>query len=42
MLHHIETGAALHPTLDVPLNREAVAILEAGRRAAETGVAVVL
>ena len=42
MLHHIETGEALHPTLDVALNREAVAILEAGRRAADTGAAVVL
>jgi predicted dehydrogenase len=42
MLHHIETGEALHPTLDVALNREAVAILDAGRRAADTGAAVVL
>jgi hypothetical protein len=42
MLYHIETGEALHPTLDVALNREAVAILEAGRRAADTGAAVVL
>lgn len=42
LLHHIETGAALHPTLDVALNREAVAILDAGRRAADGGAAVVL
>jgi hypothetical protein len=42
MLHNIETGEALHPTLDVPLNRQAVAILDAGRRAADRGVAVLL
>lgn len=41
MLHHIETGAALHPTLDIALNRQAVAILDAGRRAADSGAAVV-
>ena len=40
MLHHIETGEALHPTLALPLNRQAVAILDAGRRAADTGRAV--
>jgi predicted dehydrogenase len=40
MLHHIETGAALHPTLDVSLNRQAVAILDAGRRAADGGMGV--
>lgn len=40
MLHHIETGAALHPTLDVPLNLQAVAILDAARRAAGAGMGV--
>ncbi len=39
-LHHIETGDPLHPTLALPLNRQAVAILDAGRRAADTGRAV--
>jgi predicted dehydrogenase len=37
VLRHIEHGTALHPTLDVPLNRAAVAILDAGRRAAASG-----
>lgn len=41
MLHHIETGEALHPTLDVGLNRQAVAILDAARRAADGGAGVV-
>ena len=41
-LHHLETGEALHPTLDVTLNRQAVAILDAGRRAADSGAAVLL
>ena len=39
VLHHLETGDALHPTLAVRLNRQAVAILDAGRRAAQTGAA---
>ena len=42
VLHHIETGEALHPTLAVGLNRQAVVILDAGRRAAASGMAVVL
>jgi len=39
LLHHIETGEPLHPTLALPLNRQAVAILDAGRRAADSGMA---
>lgn len=34
VLHHLETGAALHPTLDVPVNLAATAMLDAGHRAA--------
>ena len=36
-LHHLETGDPLHPTLAVPINLAAVAILDAGMRAAEQG-----
>ena len=39
-LHHLETGEALHPTLDLPLNLTATAILDAGlRSAANNGTA---
>ena len=38
-LHHLETGDALHPTLDLKLNLDAVAILDAGIRAARSGAA---
>ncbi len=38
-LHHIETGDPLHPTLDIPMNLAAVAILDAGMRSAESGAA---
>ena len=38
-LHHIETGDALHPTLDVRMNLAAVGILDAGNRSAESGAA---
>lgn len=37
VLKHLEAGSPLHPTLDIPLNRAAVAILDAGHRAAATG-----
>ncbi|MBT5534556.1 hypothetical protein HOK31_15925, partial [Candidatus Poribacteria bacterium] len=35
--HHIETGDALHPTLDASFNLEAMAILDAGIRSAASG-----
>ncbi len=38
-LHHLETGEPLHPTLDLPINLAAVAILDAGIRSAESGAA---
>lgn len=41
-VHHLETGAPLHPTLDLPINLAAVAILDAGHRAAASGAAVTL
>ena len=41
-LHHLETGEALHPTLDIPLNLATTAILEAGIRAAARGCAVAI
>jgi predicted dehydrogenase len=37
VLRHVEHGSPLHPTLGVELNRAAVAILDAGRRAAASG-----
>lgn len=37
MIHCIETGEALHPTLDVPLNLDAMALLDAGLRSAASG-----
>jgi predicted dehydrogenase len=36
-LRHIETGAALHPTLAIPLNLATVAILDAGIQSAASG-----
>lgn len=36
-IHHLETGDQLHPTLDLPLNIDAMAILDAGIRAAYSG-----
>ena len=33
-IHHLETGEPLHPTLDVPVNIDAMAILDAGLRSA--------
>ena len=38
-LHHLETGEPLHPTLALPINMAAVAILDAGIRSAESGAA---
>ena len=40
VLHHLDTGEALHPTLDLPLNLTTVAILDAGQRSARGGAAV--
>lgn len=37
MLHHLETGEPLHPTLDLPLNLAAMAVLDAGIRSAASG-----
>ena len=37
-LHHLETGEALHPTLDLTLNLATAAILEAGIKSAAGGV----
>lgn len=37
MIHHLETGEPLHPTLDIPLNLDAMAILDAGIRSAKSG-----
>jgi glucose-fructose oxidoreductase len=36
MIHHLETGEPLHPTLALALNLEAMAILDAGVRAANS------
>lgn len=37
LIHHLETGDPLHPTLDVPVNIRAMAILDAGIRSARSG-----
>ena len=37
LLHHLDTGEPLHPTLDVRFNLDAMAILDAGLRSARTG-----
>jgi len=37
VINHLETGEALHPTLDLPYNIDAMAILDAGRRATNSG-----
>ncbi len=37
MIHHLQTGEPLHPTLDLPVNLDAMAILDAGIRAADSG-----
>jgi len=36
-IHHLETGDPLHPTLQVQFNLEAMAILDAGIRSADSG-----
>jgi len=36
-IHHLETGAPLHPTLQLQHNLEAMAILDAGIRSAQSG-----
>ena len=36
LLHHFETGEPVHPTLDLPINLDAAAILDAGIRSART------
>jgi predicted dehydrogenase len=36
-IHHLETGEALHPTLDMMQNLEVMAILDAGIRSAASG-----
>ena len=36
-IHHLETGDALHPTLEMMFNLDAMAILDAGLRAADSG-----
>lgn len=37
LIHHLETGDALHPTLELGLNLEVMAILDAGVRSADSG-----
>ena len=36
-IHHLETGHPLHPTLDLRINLDAMAILDAGKRSAASG-----
>lgn len=36
-IHHLETGAPLHPSLDADFNLEVMAILDAGVRSADSG-----
>ena len=38
LVHHLETGEPLHPTLDARFNLEAMAILDAGVRSAASGM----
>jgi len=37
VVHHLETGEPLHPTLDIPVNLDAMAIIDAGLRSADSG-----
>lgn len=37
LIHHLETGEALHPTIELGFNVTAMAILDAGVRSAESG-----
>ena len=36
-VHHLATGGPVHPTLGIPVNLDAMAILDAGLRAADSG-----
>jgi predicted dehydrogenase len=36
-IHHLDTGEPLHPTLEADFNLDAMAVLDAGIRSAETG-----
>jgi predicted dehydrogenase len=38
-VHHLETKEPLHPTLDMPVNLDAIAMVDAGLRSAGTGKA---
>ena len=37
VMHHLTTGEPLHPTLDVPVNIDAMALMDAGIRSAASG-----
>jgi predicted dehydrogenase len=37
LIHHLDTGEPLHPTLEMTFNLDAMAILDAGVRAADSG-----
>ena len=37
VIHHLQTGEPLHETLQVDFNLEAMAILDAGIRSAQSG-----
>lgn len=37
MIHHLDTGEAMHPTLDLDFNLEVMAILDAGLRSSGSG-----
>ncbi|HUX86992.1 MAG TPA: hypothetical protein VMW65_08320, partial [Chloroflexota bacterium] len=37
IIHHLETGEPVHPTLEAQFNLEAEAILDAGIRSAQSG-----
>ena len=36
-IHHLETGEAVHPTLDMDFNVQVQAILDAGYRSTKSG-----
>ncbi|MCL2058822.1 MAG: hypothetical protein FWH01_07140, partial [Oscillospiraceae bacterium] len=42
LAHCLKTGDALHPTLDMPVNLGAMALLDAGFRSAATGQRITL
>jgi len=37
VIHHLKTGEPLHPTLDLPLNLQAMSVLDAGYRSSLSG-----